>query len=64
MKQSFDSFMVKALNNSFIEPCMDLSRILALQTSQNFLIQKMLQKPLKIFVIMPAFFDPGNGGKI
>ena len=37
--------------------------LLALQTSQNFLIQKMLQKTLKICVIMPAFFDPGNGGK-
>jgi len=24
----------------------------------------MLQKTLKICVIMPAFFDPGNGGKI
>ena len=39
-------------------------RHLTLQTSQNFLIQKMLQKVLKICVIMPAFFDPGNGGKI
>jgi len=36
----------------------------ALQTSQNFLIQKMLQKTLKICVIMPAFFEDGNGGKI
>jgi len=35
-----------------------------LQTSQNFLIQKILQKTLKICVIMPAFFDPENGGKI
>jgi len=35
-----------------------------LQTSQNFLILKMLQKSLKICVIMPAFFDPRNGGKI
>jgi len=24
----------------------------------------MLQKPLKVCVIMPAFFDAGNGGKI
>jgi len=36
---------------------------LSLQTSQKFLIQKMLQKTLKICVIMPAFFDPGNGGE-
>jgi len=35
-----------------------------LQTPQNFLIQKMLQKALKICVIIPAFFDPENGGKI
>jgi len=37
---------------------------ITLQTSQNFLIQKMLQKTLKICVIMPVFFDPENGGKI
>ena len=37
---------------------------IALQTSQNFLIQKMLQKTLKICVTMPTFFDRGNGGKI
>ena len=30
----------------------------SLQTFQNFLIQKMLQKTLKICVIIPAFFDP------
>jgi len=37
---------------------------LTLRTSRNFLLQKMLQKILKICVIMPAFFDPKNGGKI
>jgi len=34
---------------------------LALETSQNFLLQKIHQK---ICVIMPAFFEPGNEGKI
>ena len=41
-----------------------LGNLFSLQTSQNFLIQKMLQKTLKICTIMPAFFNPGNGGKI
>jgi len=44
-------------------PCPTNSQV-TLQTSQNFLIQKMLQKTLKICVIKPAFFDPGNGGEI
>ena len=35
----------------------------SLQASQKFLNQKMLQKTLKICVILPAFFDPRNGGK-
>jgi len=34
-----------------------------LHGSQNFLLQKMLQKTLKICVIMPAFFEPRNEGK-
>ena len=34
-----------------------------LQTSQNFLLQKMLQKTLKICVIMPAFLSPEMKGK-
>ena len=34
-----------------------------LQASQKFLIQKMLQKTLKLFVILPASLDLRNGGK-
>ena len=40
------------------------SKHMSLQTSQNFLLQKMLQKTSKICVIMSAFFEPWNEGKI
>jgi len=40
-----------------------MKELLTLQTSQNFLLQKMLQKTLKICVIMPAFFELRNEGK-
>jgi len=42
----------------------ELLRGHTLQTSQSFLLQKMPQKTLKICVIMPAFFEPRNDGKI
>jgi len=37
---------------------------LTLQTSQSFLLQKMLQKILRICLIISAFFEPRNQGKI
>ena len=37
---------------------------ISLQTSQNFCIQKMFQKILRICPILPPFFDPKNSMKI
>ena len=41
-----------------------ITTVATLQTSQNFLIQKMFQKNLRICPILPPFFDPKNWMKI